>query len=83
MMFMRHLQRYLDSERPDWRDNTIFLLDGAKYHTSDEMKLYFRKMELRVIFTGPYSFTSAPIELMFSALKKGEINPDKRPTGKK
>jgi hypothetical protein len=50
-------------------------LDGAKYHTSEEMKLYFRKMELKVIFTGPYSFTSAPIEMMFSALKRGDLNP--------
>ena len=40
-------------------------------------------MDLKVIFTGPYSFTSAPIEMLFSALKRGEINPDKRPTGKK
>ena len=73
----------MDSERADWRENTYFLLDGAKYHTSDEMKEYFRKMELKVIFTGPYSFTSAPIELLFSSLKRGELNPDREPTGKR
>ena len=83
MLFLRHLTNKLDLERPDWRENTIFMFDGAKYHTSNEMRSYFRKMELNVIFTGPYSFTSAPIELFFAALKRGDLNPERLPTGKK
>ena len=83
MLFLRHLERQLDSERPGWRDNTVLLMDGAKYHLSEEMKVYFRKMDLKVIFTGPYSFTAAPIEMLFSALKRGEINPERLPTGKR
>ena len=69
MLFMRHLLRRLDEEAADWRDNTIFLFDGARYHTGEEMKMYFRKMEIKVIYSGPYSYTSAPIELLFGALK--------------
>jgi hypothetical protein len=33
---MSSLARKLDSELPFWRDDTVFLLDGAKYHTSIE-----------------------------------------------
>ena len=47
------------------------------------MKDYFRKMEIPVIFSGPYSYSSAPIELLFAALKRGELNPAKLSTGKR
>ena len=83
MLFMKHLIRHLDVGRADWRNNTSFLLDNARYHASDAMKEYFRKMEVDVIYTGPYSFTSAPIEMLFSALKRGEINPEQDQTGKR
>jgi len=83
MLFMRHLIERLDQETADWRENTIFLFDGAKYHTGEEMKEYFKKMQLQVIYSGPYSYTSAPIELLFGALKRGELNPDGHATGKR
>ena len=41
------------------------------------------KMGLPIIFSGPYSYSTAPIELLFSALKLGDLNPDRDPTGKK
>ena len=40
-------------------------------------------MQLPIIYSGPYGYSAAPIELMFGALKFGELNPDKLPTGKK
>ena len=83
MLFMRYLIKYLDLEDPSWRSNTVFLLDGAKYHTSEDMRDYFRKMEITIIFSGPYSYSAAPIERLFSALKDGELNPEKLPTGKR
>ena len=33
-LFFIYLARQLDAEDPEWRDNSIVLLDGAKYHTS-------------------------------------------------
>ena len=41
------------------------------------MREYLRKMEIKVIFSGPYSYSDAPIERLFSALKDGELNPEK------
>ena len=74
MLFMTHLTRQLDIENADWREKTIFLFDGATYHTSEEMKEYFRKLEVQVIFSGPYSYSAAPIENLFAGLKRGELN---------
>ena len=49
----------------------------------DEMREYFHKMEVNVIYSGPYSYSAAPIETLFSALKRGNLNPENKPTGKK
>ena len=83
MLFMRYLTRQLDAEDPSWQQDTVFLLDGARYHTSEEMRDYFRKMKVQVIYSGPYSYSAAPIELLFGALKRGELNPERQPTGKR
>ena len=32
---VRELVLKLDGERPNWRDDTIWLLDGAKMHTTE------------------------------------------------
>ena len=83
MVFFRHLILQLDEERPGWREDTIILLDGARYHTGEGIREYLHKMQLQVIWSAPYSYATAPIELLFGGLKLGELNPDKLPTGKK
>ena len=40
-------------------------------------------MQLRVIWSAPYSYSTAPIELLFAGLKFGELNPQKAANGKK
>ena len=40
-------------------------------------------MKLPVIYSGPYSYSTAPIELVFGALKLGDLNPERQSTGKK
>ena len=77
MVFMKYLVKELEKEDPDWRSQSIFLLDGARYHTSEEMRDYLKKMQVDVIYSGPYSYSAAPIELLFSALKNGNLNPNK------
>ena len=83
LVFLRHLKQRLDQEDVDWASKTIILLDGARYHTSELMREYLRKLQLQVVFSAPYSYQSAPIELLFSQLKLGELNPEREPTGKK
>ena len=57
--------------------------DNAAYHSSDETRITVAKLGLKVIFSGPYSYSAAPIELLFGGLKVGELNPDGISTGKK
>ena len=52
----------------------MILLDGARYHTGSDIRSYMRKLELDVIFSAPYSYSTAPIELLFGSLKSGDLN---------
>ena len=38
MIFLVHLVQQLDTERPSWRDDTVLLLDGARYHTGSKVR---------------------------------------------
>ena len=82
-LFLRYLARQLDREQPGWQDTTTILVDNAAWHTSPEMKQRLAKMQLPIIYTGPYSYSAAPVELVFAALKLGDLNPQRLPTGKK
>ena len=73
----------LDVESPGWQEESIILLDNASWHNSGEMKERLAKMQLPIIYSAPYSYSTAPIELLFSALKLGDINPNGHPTGKR
>ena len=83
LTFFKSLMTRLDRELPGWQQETLILLDGAKYHTSPEMRSHFEALDLPVIFTAPYSYSSSPIERLFSALKLGELNQLKVSTGKR
>ena len=61
----------------------MLLLDGARYHTGSKVREYLRKLDLQVIWSGPYSYSTAPIEMVFGALKSGELNPNNKQTGKR
>ncbi len=83
LAFLRRLALHLDDETPGWRSDSYVLMDGAKYHTGEEVREYIHKMQLPVIWSAPYSYATAPIELLFGGLKFGELNPQRLPTGKK
>ena len=83
MTFLAHLATKLDAEIPGWRSETYILLDGARYHTGEEIREYLLKLGLKVIWSAPYCYDSAPIELLFAGLKLGELNATRKPTGKK
>ena len=53
---------FLEAEDPDFREKTLLLLDNAPYHKSEQTRAAIKKLGLPVIFSGPYSFESAPIE---------------------
>ena len=75
LLFLTHLCAKLDEEIRGWRKNTVFLLDGARYHTSDETREFLKRLKVKVVYSAPYSYTSASIERLFASIKLGELNP--------
>ena len=74
-VFVRELVKKLDVQRPDWRQNTILLFDGASYHTSAQTQAVLRDLDIPVIYLAPYSYNVAPCELWFGHFKSDDINP--------
>ena len=83
MLFMRYLVAMLDLETPGWQEDSLILLDNAAYHCSSQAREYLRKMQVPIMFSGPYSYSAAPIETLFALIKFGELNKDYQSTGKK
>ena len=82
-LFLYYLTKTLDRETPGWQEDTVFLWDNASYHSSDETRTAVKCLGLKLIYSGPYSYSAAPIELLFGSLKIGEINPESQTTGKR
>ena len=82
-LFLLYLARQLDREEPGWQETTTILVDNAAWHTSSEIKQRLVKMQLPIIYLGPYSYSAAPVELVFAAIKLGDLNRQRQPTGKK
>jgi transposase len=81
-IFLQQLARKLDSESDSWRSQTVWLWDNAPWHANSSMLKFLERMEVQVLYTAPHSFAASPIELLFSAMKATDINPDKLKTGK-
>ena len=75
-VFMRGLVDILDKEDRHWRSNTIIFWDGASYHNSKDTLNTMRDMNVPILTLAPYSFLSAPCELVFGQFKNAEINPE-------
>ena len=81
-LFFKSLVRKLDRERPNWRKNTVILIDNAPYHASKAFYDMADGLQLPIIFSGPHSYSAAPIELWFAHFKRSDINPRHVKTGK-
>lgn len=61
----------------------MILWDNAAYHQSEDTRTTIHKLGLKVIYSGPYSYSASPIEYLFGGLKYGEINEEQFATGKR
>ena len=82
-LFISKLAAKLNSERPGWKKDTIVLMDNASYHTSDLTREYFAHLGIRTMYTAPYSYQAAPVEMFFAAFKSKNINTRMESTGKR
>ena len=81
--FLQRLVLILDAEDPDWRDETILVLDGALTHRSEETRRAMAALKVPAMIAGPYGFDASPCEKLFALLKVGELNPNDIKTGKR
>ena len=51
------------------------MVDNAAYHKSKLMQSLYAKINLPVMFLGPYHFKMAPVEMFFAYIKNRDLNP--------
>ena len=71
MLFMSHLTKILAKENPGFRDDTIFLLDGAAYHKSKETRTFYDQQKLKIMLSAAYSWSGAVCENFYGYFKQG------------
>ena len=54
-LFWKSLAAKLDKERPNWRENTLWTMDGAAYHTGEESLNILKQLKVKIILQGPHS----------------------------
>ena len=58
------------------------MFDGAMLHTSNFTIAVYERLNIPVFISVSYSYDGNPIELLFSCLKRRDINPDDLPLTK-
>ena len=59
------------------------LLDNASYHCSELTREYFAHHGVRTMYSAPYGYQAAPVEMFFAAIKSTNLNTRMESTGKK
>ena len=67
--FVRELSTRLDQERSNWREDTIFLVDGAKMHTTEMLKEIYQKLKIPIMVAPPYSWNLVAAEKWHALFK--------------
>ena len=75
--FVRELTSKLDEDRPGWREDTIWLVDGAKMHTTEVVKAIYQKLKIPIMVAPPYSWNLVAVEKWHALFKSGELNPQR------
>ena len=55
-LFLKQLFERIELERPDFRQNTILLIDGAPYHRSEETHNFLCNIGVKTVMGGPYGY---------------------------
>ena len=58
------------------------MADGAKYHQSPITFEALKKMRIPLMLIAPHGYNVAPIEMLFSAIKRTNLNPGGLATGR-
>ena len=81
-VMLSELCKALDSDRPEWREDSIILMDNAPYNKTPEVTSFIKQMRIPMLFAGPYGYDGSPCELFFSYFKQTLIYESDVATGK-
>ena len=54
MLFLIKLSNFMDEINPNWRQNTIIMIDNAPYHRSKLIMEKYQVLKVPILFLGPY-----------------------------
>ena len=69
--FMKQLVEEHEKHDPAWRSNYVIVMDNARIHHHKDVKAYVVKMKVPILYSGPASCASAPVERLFAHIKRG------------
>ena len=81
-VFLVELVKMLDAEDKHWRRTMIILHDGARYCNNEAFMETMRHHRVPFMMSSANSYNISWIELLFGAIKQGDLNQEKLPTGK-
>ena len=68
--FIQKLLDYLKETGREYPQKKLFILDNARFHSSQLAKQFLLDQQLEIMFTSPYSPETNPIEHFFADFKK-------------
>ena len=83
LLFYTKLVEKLQRENPDFRRNTLIVVDGCSAHVAKAVKEQLLLIGVPLAVTAGYSYQSSPIEYFFSQFKRTDLNLERKPMGKK
>ena len=75
-VYINELIKTLNKQDVNWRKSHILLVDGAKYHQSTNTFNVLKQLKVPIMILSPHSYNAAPIEMLFSAIKSNDMNPE-------
>ena len=71
--FFLDLVETLDKQDPDWRGQTMIVLDNCSSHKTRLVRAVFEKLRVPTMYSAPASYAALPIELLFGAIKTAKL----------
>ena len=78
VVFLQNLNAWLDENNKFWFKNIMILLDNLASHRTNKVINFCKKWNFRQCYIPPYSPNLAPVELVFSVLKRKLVSKEKQ-----
>ena len=78
VVFLQNLKAWQDENNKFWFKNIMILLDNLASHRTNKVIDFCKKWNFRLCYIPPYSPTLAPVELVFSVLKRKLVSKEKQ-----